>query len=46
MPPNKGLLQTGPILAVALTRVDGSLVTSLIHVAASEEVARCRTPDR
>jgi len=45
-PPNRGLLQTGAILGVAFTRLEGSLVTSLTYVAASEEVARCRTPSR
>lgn len=43
---NAGLLQTGAILAVALTRLESSLVTSLPHVAASREVARCRTLGR
>jgi hypothetical protein len=43
---NAGLLQTGAILAVALTRLESSLVTSLIHVAASREDARCRTLSR
>jgi hypothetical protein len=43
---NSGLLQTGATLTVALTRLEGSLVTSLIHVAAGKEVARCRTLGR
>ena len=43
---NLGLLQTGAMLGIALTRLEGSLVTSLTHVAAGEEVARCRTPRR
>ena len=43
---NLGLLQTGAILGLALTRLEGSLVTSLTYVGASEEVARCRTPNR
>jgi hypothetical protein len=44
--PNQGLLQTGAILAVALTRLESSLVTSLTHVVASRELARCRIPSR
>jgi hypothetical protein len=46
VPHNRGLLQTGVILCVALTRVAGSLVTSLTYVAAGEEVARYRILDR
>jgi len=44
--PNLGFLQTGAGLAIAPTRMEGSLVTSLTYVEAREEVARCRTPRR
>jgi hypothetical protein len=43
---NTDLLQSGAMLGVAVTRLEGSLITSLTYLAASEEVARCRTPDR
>jgi len=45
-PPNKGLLQTGPVLDVALTRLESSLVTSSDTRCREPRVARCRTAGR